>query len=66
MEWIRNLFGLKTSLEKKQDQLASLRAKAFDAQRRGKLSLAGKYLHEAEILETEIVNELEVLNGRKD
>mgnify|MGYP001310433559 CR=1 FL=1 len=66
MEWIRKLFGLKTSLEKKQDELATLREKAFSAQRKGKLSLAGKYLHEAEILETEIVNELEVINGRKD
>lgn len=66
MEWIRKLFGLKTSLEKKQDKLATLREKAFDAQRRGKLSLAGKYLHEAEILETEIVNELEVIDGRED
>ena len=66
MNWIRKLFGLKTSLEKKQDKLASLRESAFDAQRRGKLSLAGKYLHEAEILETEIVKELEETNGRED
>jgi len=66
MNWIRKLFGLKTSLEKKQDKLAALRESAFDAQRRGKLSLAGKYLHEAEILETEIVKELEETNGRED
>ena len=65
MKWIRKLFGLKTSLEKKQDKLAALRKSAFDAQRKGKLSLAGKYLHEAEILETEIADELEVTNGRE-
>tara|TARA_Y100000114_G_C11518520_1_gene212361 strand:+ start:335 stop:535 length:201 start_codon:yes stop_codon:yes gene_type:complete len=63
MKWIRKLFGLKTSLEKKQDKLAALRKSAFDAQRKGKLSLAGKYLHEAEMLETEIANEMEVLSG---
>jgi len=66
MKWIRNLFGLKTALEKKQDKLAALRKSAFDAQRRGKLSLAGKYLHEAEILETEIVQEMEDSNGTED
>ena len=66
MKWIRKLFGLKTSLEKKQDKLASLRESAFDAQRRGKLSLAGKYLHEAEILETEIVQEMEATNEKGD
>ena len=63
MKWIRKLFGMKTSLEKKQDRLASLRKSAFDAQRRGKLSLAGKYLHEVEILETEIV---EMLGGQNN
>ena len=59
MNWIRKLFGIRNALEKKQDKLAELREKAFEAQRRGNLSLAGKYLHEAEELETEIVNELE-------
>jgi hypothetical protein len=59
MKWILKLFGIKTSLERKTEKLAELRAKAFDAQRRGKLSLAGKYLHEAEILETEIIQEMD-------
>ena len=59
MKWILKLFGIKTSLEKKTEKLAEMRAKAFDAQRRGKLSLAGKYLHEAEILETEIIQEMD-------
>tara|TARA_B100000242_G_C42884256_1_gene410289 strand:- start:500 stop:700 length:201 start_codon:yes stop_codon:yes gene_type:complete len=66
MKWILKLFGIKTSLERKTEKLAELRAQAFDAQRRGKLSLAGKYLHEAEILETEIINEMEVRDGRED
>tara|TARA_B100000282_G_C31566063_1_gene414410 strand:+ start:288 stop:488 length:201 start_codon:yes stop_codon:yes gene_type:complete len=65
MKWILKLFGMKTSLEKKQDKLAALRKSAFDAQRKGKLSLAGKYLHEAEMLETEIADEMEVDNGRE-
>tara|TARA_B100000963_G_scaffold24234_2_gene18084 strand:+ start:1321 stop:1521 length:201 start_codon:yes stop_codon:yes gene_type:complete len=63
MKWIRKLFGLKTALEKKQAELAKLRKSAFDAQRKGNLSLAGKYLHEAEMLETEIANDMEVSSG---
>ena len=63
MKWILKFFGIKTALEKKQDKLAALRESAFVAQRRGKLSLAGKYLHEAEMLETEIVKEMEVSSG---
>ena len=66
MKWILKLLGIKTSLERKSEKLADLRAKAFDAQRRGKLSLAGKFLHEAEILATEIVKEREEKNGRED
>ena len=66
MKWILKLLGIKTSLERKSEKLADLRAKAFDAQRRGKLSLAGKFQHEAEILETEIVKEMEENNGRED
>ena len=42
-------------LEKKKEKLASLREKAFKAQRNGDLRMAGKYLHEAEILETSII-----------
>ena len=62
MKWLRKLFGLKSSLEKKQAKLEELRKSAFDAQRIGKLSLAGKYLREAEVLETEIINEMEGTN----
>ena len=66
MKWILKLFGIKTSLERKTEKLAELRAKAFDEQRRGRLSIAGKYLHEAEVLETEIIKEMEETSGRKD
>ena len=59
MKWIRKLFGIKTPLTRKQDKLKSIRDKAFQAQRNGNLSLAGKYYHEAEILETEIADILE-------
>jgi len=59
MKWIKSLLGLKSPIEKKKAQLASLQNKAFKAQRNGDLRLAGKYYHEAEILETEIVESLE-------
>ena len=55
MNWVRKLFGLKSPIEKKKEKLASLREKAFQAQRNGDLRMAGKYLHEAEILETSII-----------
>ncbi len=59
MKWIRKLFGIKASLARKQAKLKSIRDKAFQAQRNGNLSLAGKYYHEAEMLETEIAEILE-------
>lgn len=62
MQWILELLGFKTSAEKKKRQLAQLREKAFQAQRAGNLRLAGKFLSEAEILETQII-ELEA--GKK-
>ena len=55
MNWIRKLLGLRSPIEKKIAKLAALREKAFQAQRNGDLRMAGKYLHEAEILETSIV-----------
>mgnify|MGYP003146876225 FL=1 len=55
MNWFRKLFGLKSPIEKKRAKLALLREKAFQAQRNGDLRMAGKYLHEAEILETSII-----------
>ena len=59
MNWIRKLLGLKSPIEKKRAKLAVLREKAFQAQRVGDLRLAGKYLHEAEILETSIIESTE-------
>ena len=59
MKWIRKLFGIKSPLARKQIKLKSLRDNAFQAQRNGNLSLAGKYYHEAEMLETEIAAILE-------
>ena len=48
LEWIKQLFGFKSELEKKQDQIKKLHEKAFIAQRKGDLSLAGDYQKQAE------------------
>ena len=58
MKWLLNILGVKSKLEKKQAKLAELQRKAFEAQRNGDLRTAGKYLTEAELLETEIVDEM--------
>ena len=57
MKWLFSILGIKTGIEKKEQELARLREKAFQAQRNGDLRLSGKYLLEAEKLETEILNE---------
>ena len=57
MKWLLSLLGFKTSIQKKQQKLAGLREKAFQAQRNGNLSLCGKYTLEAELLEAEIFEE---------
>lgn len=54
MKWLKKILGIKTPLERKRHALTILQDKAFKAQRNGDLSLAGVYLLEAEILETEI------------
>ena len=54
IEWIKQLFGFKTELEKKQEQIRKLREKAFKAQRKGDLSLAGDYQKQAEVIEDSI------------
>ena len=59
MKWIKSLLGIKSPIERKKAQLTSLQNKAFQAQRNGNLRLAGKYYHEAEMLETEIAVILE-------
>ena len=56
MKWLFNLLGL-DPLNRKRNKLKALREKAFIAQRNGNLRLAGKYLNEAEFLETEIAQE---------
>ena len=48
IDWIKQLFGFKSDLEKKQDQIRKLEEKAFQAQRNGDLSLAGDYQKQAE------------------
>lgn len=63
MEWIMRLLGFKSPLAKKQQKLAELQKKGFEAQRRGDLRAAGNYYHEAEVLETEIVEMLEKKNS---
>ena len=50
IEWIKKVFGIKSDLERKQEQIRKLHAKAFDAQRNGDLSLAGKYQQEANVI----------------
>ena len=57
MKWLLNLLGFKGSIERKKLKLTMLQQKAFEAQRNGDLRTAGKYLLEAEELETEIVDE---------
>lgn len=54
IEWIKNILGFKSELEKKQDQIKKLHEKAFIAQRKGDLSLAGDYQKQAEEIEDSI------------
>lgn len=56
MQWILELLGLKSSTNRQKQKLEQLRQKAFEAQRNGNLRLAGKYLAEAEVLETQILD----------
>lgn len=58
MKWLYRILGIKTGIEKKKQRLSNLQKKAFEAQRNGDLRLSGKYLMEAEALETEIVDEI--------
>ena len=60
MKWLLNILGIKSELEKKKSKLAALQKKAFEAQRNGDLRSAGKYLSEAELLETEIIDDAKV------
>ena len=55
IEWIKQFLGLKSETDKKYDQIKKLHEKAFHAQRKGDLSLAGDYQKQAE----EIANSIE-------
>ena len=43
MSWWKKLLGIKTPEQKKLDEIDKLQKLAFDAQRKGDLSLSGKY-----------------------
>ncbi len=55
MNWFKKLLGFKSPVEKKRAELSKLQEKALHAQRNGDLRSAGKFYHEAEVLETEII-----------
>jgi flagellar motor component MotA len=56
IEWIKQIFGFKSETEKKRDQIKRLHEKAFQAQRNGDLSLAGKYQKQADEIADSILN----------
>ena len=58
MKWLFSMFGIKSPIERKKERLSKIREKAFKAQRNGDLRTAGKYLSEAELLETEIMDSM--------
>ena len=60
IEWIKQLFGFKTELEKKLEKIKKLEEKAFQAQRNGDLSLAGKYQKQSEEISDSILNSKQV------
>ena len=60
IEWIKQLLGFKSELQKKQDQIKKLHEKAFQAQRNGDLSLAGDYQKQAEEIADSILNDSHV------
>ena len=62
MKWFRKFFGMLNSLERKKVKLELMQEKALEAQKKGDHCLAGKYLLDAEILETEIAEEMEANN----
>ena len=54
MNWIKKLFGIKSEEEKKLAEVDRLQKLAFDAQRKGDLSLSGKYQLEIDTIYDEI------------
>ena len=60
MNWIKKLFGIKTPEQKLLVEIDRLQKLAFDAQRKGDLSLSGKYRLEIDA----IYDEIEELRAR--
>lgn len=60
MNWIKKLFGIKTPEQKLLAEVDRLQKLAFDAQRKGDLSLSGKYQMEVEA----IYDQIEELRAR--
>ena len=54
MNWIKKLLGIKSPVEKKLAEIDKLQKLAFDAQRKGDLSLSGKYQLEIDAIYDEI------------
>ena len=54
MSWWKKLLGIKTPEQKKLEQIDKLQKLAFDAQRKGDLSLSGKYQLEIDAIYDEI------------
>ena len=60
MNWIKKLFGIKTPEQKLLAEIDKLQKLAFDAQRKGDLSLSGKYQLQIDA----IYDEIEKLRAR--
>lgn len=54
MNWLKKLFGIKSEEEKKLAEIDRLQKLAFDAQRKGDLSLSGKYQLEIDAIYDEV------------
>lgn len=54
MSWWKKLLGIKSPVEKKLAEIDRLQKLAFDAQRKGDLSLSGKYQLEIDAIYDEI------------
>ena len=54
MSWWKKLLGIKTPEQKKLEEIDKLQKLAFDAQRKGDLSLSGKYQLEIDAIYDEI------------
>jgi len=65
MTWWKRLLGFSSPKQKLEKKLKKLHQQSFNAQRKGDLSLAGKYQLEAEkVMNAIIALELEVENDR--